>query len=59
MAAVITLAVLRRPHRRPSSNQAATLESQITQTIQYVPGQTLRVQLSRDGPMNIGRTILV
>jgi hypothetical protein len=42
MAAVITLAVLRRPHRRPSSNQAATLESQITQTIQYVPGQTLR-----------------
>ena len=41
-AAVVSSAVLRRPHRRPSSNQATTLESQTIQGIQYVPGQTLK-----------------
>src|SRR5437660_9588889 len=41
-AAVIAPAVLCRPHRWPSSNQATTLESQPIQGIQYVSGQTLR-----------------
>src|SRR5438105_13717766 len=40
-AAVIAPAVLCRPHRWPSSNQATTLESQPIQGIQYVSGQTL------------------
>src|SRR5205807_8279268 len=40
-ATVVTFAVLRRPHRSPSPNQATTLESQQIQGIQYVFGQTL------------------
>src|SRR5437660_5224580 len=46
-AAVIAPAVLCRPHRCPSSNQATTLESQPIQGIQYVSGQTLRDPVSR------------
>ena len=34
-------AVLMRPHRGPSSNQAASLESQMIQEIQQVLGRTL------------------
>src|SRR6266702_1757513 len=41
-AAVVAPAVLRRPHRWPSSNQATTLESQTIHAIQHVSGRTLR-----------------
>src|SRR5438309_8599505 len=46
-AAVIAPAVLCRPHRWPSSNQATTLESQPIQGIQYVSGQTLRERIDK------------
>ena len=38
----LTVAVLRRPHQRPPRSQAAATESQETQPIQYLLGQTLR-----------------
>src|SRR6266566_5170800 len=54
-AAVIAPAVLCRPHRWPSSNQATTLESQPIQGIQYVSGQTLRAgpPLTVDIPLDM------
>src|SRR5947209_20623479 len=54
-AAVIAPAVLCRPHRWPSSNQATTLESQPIQGIQYVSGQTLSYQYSL--PQNVRQVI--
>jgi hypothetical protein len=41
MITTIFRAVLMRPHRGPSSNQAASLESQMIQEIQQVLGRTL------------------
>src|SRR5439155_19478214 len=41
VATVVSPTVLRRPHRSPSSNQATSLESHMTQSIQFVLGQTL------------------
>jgi len=46
LAAVITSAVLARPHLGdPSSNQATTLESQLIHMIQQLFGQTLSIPL--------------
>ena len=42
MITIVFRAVLMRPHRGPSSNQAASLESQMIQGIQQVLGRTLR-----------------
>jgi hypothetical protein len=42
MITIVFRPVLARPHRRPPSNQTASLESQPTQPIQQVLGRTLR-----------------
>jgi hypothetical protein len=42
LAAVIPTAVFVRPHRAAPANQTAAIESQMTPTIQDVPGRTLR-----------------
>src|ERR1700757_1845837 len=39
---VVTSAILARPHRRPPTNQAASLESQMIPPIQFVLGRALR-----------------
>ena len=47
LAAVIPTAVFVRPHRAAPANQTAAIESQMTPTIQDVPGRTLRTSRSR------------
>ena len=48
MITIVFRAVLMRPHRGPSSNQAASLESQMIQGIQQVLGRTLKRYLNAD-----------
>ena len=55
MITIVFRAVLMRPHRGPSSNQAASLESQMIQGIQQVLGRTLSpagIMLSEFGPVS-------
>jgi len=42
LVTIVFRAVFGRPHRRPSSNQATSLESQMIHPIQLLPGPTLR-----------------